>query len=232
MCILKQKTYDAKLYDVCYITLCFIIPLIIITVSYLRVCYHLYTSPLPGYTLQANRTRSNTGQVSEGDNSLSESSINLILERRKKVIKLLITIVVVFALFSAPFHARKLAQHFIKSYNVGSDYATMFTILTTLLLYSNSGVNPLIYLIFSKKLRRLMIETVFKLLGKPGLIKRYRNRPIDVHISNNILLPVNSHSDNANTRNQTYAMDIATNTQNNTIELNNSPRAIHEETDV
>ncbi|CAG2112594.1 unnamed protein product [Medioppia subpectinata] len=214
LCVLKQKTYDAKLYDLLYIILCFVIPLIIITVLYLRICHHLWTSPLPGYTLQANRT-SNAGTGSanisanggalgasttgangvkhnnhnnndsnnqRGDHhhhhhhhrlagvgnntALSESSIKLIIERRKKVIKLLITIVLAFALFSAPFHARKLAQHYLDSYDMGSDTAIMFTIFTTLLLYSNSGVNPLIYLIFSRRLRRLMIDVIMRLTNK------------------------------------------------------------------
>ena len=190
----------------------------------MRVCYHLYTSPLPGYSLQANRTRAGRSGPNHvgcggcsGEDSLCETSIKLILERRKKVIKLLITIVSAFALFSAPFHARKLAQHFVKSYKVNSDYATMFTIFTTLLLYSNSGINPLIYLIFSKKLRGLMIDAVIRLLHKTRMFHNLQKRLSRMiggqhQAYSNILIPGNSGSDNTR--------DVEHSINNNDINLN------------
>jgi len=152
----------------------------------MRICYNLWRSPLPGNSLTANRTNNACAQSEEqhirynhnpidsthtrvtetksSDTLLSESAIKLIIERRKKVIKLLVTIVLAFALFCAPFHARKLAQHFVQSYEVDSNYATVFTIFTTLLLYSNSGINPIIYVIFSTKLRGLMLDAIIRLL--------------------------------------------------------------------
>ncbi|CAG2108743.1 unnamed protein product [Medioppia subpectinata] len=204
LCVLKLKKYDAKLYDVLYISLCFVIPLIIITVLYLRICHHLWTSPLPGCTLQANRMATDTDSnscclggggsgVADGGTykpkqmsvsqatpakspatrCVSETAIKLIIERRKKVIKLLITIVLVFAVLSTPFHLRKLVQHFSPDYDVSTDMATIFTIFSTLCLYSNSAVNPLIYLIFSKKLRRLMIDVFYRMARKLDSCNRY-----------------------------------------------------------
>lgn len=131
----------------------------------MRVCHHLWTCPLPGYSLTVN-LHSNANQRSLTDSSSNVSSIKLLLKRRKKVIKLLVIIVLAFAIFSVPFHARKLVQHYVKAYNVSSQYATMFTIFTTLFLYMNSGINPLLYMFFSKKLRKLMFEAILRLFKK------------------------------------------------------------------
>jgi hypothetical protein len=128
---------------------------------------------MPGYSLDANRSNSNpeNSQIfsmsrTNNNNNLSNiSSANLLLKRRKKVIKLLVVIVLAFAIFSLPFHARKLIQHYIKSYNVASKYASMFTIFTTLFLYMNSGINPLLYVIFSKKLKKMMFGLISRIIG-------------------------------------------------------------------
>ena len=171
--------------------MCFIIPLIVITVTYMRVCYHLYTSPLPGYSESVHRTRV-TGQIENnhpeycgcsGENSMHQGAIKLILDRRKKVIKLLITIVVVFAVLNTPFHVRELVENYYPGYPVHTNKATMVTIFTTLLLYSNSGINPLIYFIFSKKLRHLMIEAVVRFFIKMRLLRVHQSR------SENIIMP-------------------------------------------
>jgi hypothetical protein len=141
-------------------------------VLYSRICFHLWTSRVPGYSFDTNRSNSNpeNSQISSisgnNDNNLSNiSSVNLLLKRRKKVIKLLVVIVLAFAIFSLPFHARKLIQHYLKSYNVASKYASMFTIFTTLFLYMNSGINPLLYAIFSKKLRNMMFDLISRIIG-------------------------------------------------------------------
>jgi hypothetical protein len=127
---------------------------------------------MPGYSFDTNRRISNpeNSQISfisgTNNNNLSNiSSVNLLLKRRKKVIKLLVVIVLAFAIFSLPFHARKLIQHYLKSYNVASKYASMFTIFTTLFLYMNSGINPLLYVIFSKKLRKMMFNLISRIIG-------------------------------------------------------------------
>jgi hypothetical protein len=160
----------------------------IITVLYLRVCYYLWTRPMPGYSLTVN-----LNNRSVNNSSSNISSINLLLKRRKKVVKLLMIIVLAFAIFSVPFHARKLAQHYVKAYNVSSEYATMFTIFTTLFLYMNSGINPLLYMIFSKKLRTLMFDVILRPFKRN---KTFNNNPNYVTNCNfnsplNGLLPIN-----------------------------------------
>lgn len=158
----------------------------IITILYLRVCYHLWTYPLPGYSLTVNLHNS-ANQSSLNDSSSNVSSIKLLLKRRKKVIKLLVIIVIAFAIFSVPFHARKLVQHYVKAYNVSSQYASMFTIFTTLFLYMNSGINPLLYMVFSKKLRKLMFEAILRLFKK-----MYYFFNCNCNTQSNGLLPMNT----------------------------------------
>lgn len=86
----------------------------------------------------------------------SGGQVERILAQRRQVIKLMISLVLSFALLSAPFHIRKLAQHFYPAYDVASNAATIATLATTLLLYFNSAMNPLLYLCFSSRIRSLM----------------------------------------------------------------------------
>src|SRR6218665_1271143 len=88
------------------------------------------------------------------------SQIEKVLAQRRQVIKLMISLVLSFALLSAPFHIRKLAQHYYSDYDVASNAATITTLATTLLLYFNSAMNPLLYICFSSRIRALMSRVV------------------------------------------------------------------------
>ncbi|KAL3208890.1 hypothetical protein MRX96_038522 [Rhipicephalus microplus] len=83
------------------------------------------------------------------------------LRPRRKVIRLLVAVVLSFALCNLPFHARKLWQHWSKEYNGSSPGAAILTILTNLVLYLNSGINPFLYALFSRNFRQCMADVLF-----------------------------------------------------------------------
>lgn len=75
------------------------------------------------------------------------------LKSRRRVIRMLVVIVFVFALCNFPFHARKIWQYWGKSYTGGSTFSNLFTPITFLIMYMNSAINPILYAFMSKKFR-------------------------------------------------------------------------------
>ncbi|UYV82499.1 GPRNPR2 [Cordylochernes scorpioides] len=86
------------------------------------------------------------------------SAASTMISGRRKVVRLLVAVVLVFAGCHLPFHARKLWQHWSPSYRGGSASATRLTIASTLLMYANSGLNPVLYAFLSASFRRSMIQ--------------------------------------------------------------------------
>ncbi|ODM87139.1 Galanin receptor type 3 [Orchesella cincta] len=75
------------------------------------------------------------------------------LQSRRKIVRMLIVVVLAFAVCHLPFHARKIWQYMSSSYQGGSVFSQVFTPLTFLIMYANSGINPLLYAFMSKKFR-------------------------------------------------------------------------------
>lgn len=94
------------------------------------------------------------------------------LRPRRKVIRLLVAVVLSFALCNLPFHARKLWQHWSKEYNGSSPGAAILTVVTNLVLYLNSGINPFLYALFSKNFRQYMADVIFC----RGYRRRFKSR--------------------------------------------------------
>jgi hypothetical protein len=75
------------------------------------------------------------------------------LQCRRRIIKMLIIIVFAFALCHLPYHARKIWQYWGKGYEAGSVFSTLFTPITFLIMYVQSGINPILYAFMSRKFR-------------------------------------------------------------------------------
>ncbi|KAG4073700.1 hypothetical protein HA402_000924 [Bradysia odoriphaga] len=90
---------------------------------------------------------------------ISHSSNN-VLRARRGVIRMLIIVVLTFALCNLPYHARKMWQYWSHTYKGDSNYSALFTPLTFLVTYFNSGVNPLLYAFLSRNFRKGMRELI------------------------------------------------------------------------
>ncbi|OXA62619.1 Galanin receptor type 3 [Folsomia candida] len=75
------------------------------------------------------------------------------LQCRRRIIKMLIVIVVAFALCHFPIHFRKCWQYWGKGYEAGSVFSSLFTPITFLIMYAQSGINCLLYSFMSRKFR-------------------------------------------------------------------------------
>ncbi|KAH9363766.1 hypothetical protein HPB48_020102 [Haemaphysalis longicornis] len=83
-----------------------------------------------------------------------------VLRARRKVIRLLVAVVLGFAVCNLPFHARKFYQYWSSGYEGASKSAVSLTIFTTLVLYMNSFINPILYAFLSDNFRRSMKDVL------------------------------------------------------------------------
>lgn len=88
------------------------------------------------------------------------NSSNAVLRSRRKVIRLLVIVLLCFAVCNLPFHARKLYQNWGASYDGTRLPYVVLTMSTHLILYLNSGINPFLYALFSNNFRRGMRDVL------------------------------------------------------------------------
>ncbi|KAJ8726352.1 hypothetical protein PYW07_001050 [Mythimna separata] len=100
------------------------------------------------------------GHETRNCHHLSHLSRN-VLRARRGVVRMLIVVVLTFAVCNLPFHARKMWQYWSSGYEGPSDFSTLLTPLTFLITYFNSGINPLLYAFLSKNFRKGMKELIF-----------------------------------------------------------------------
>ncbi|XP_045130343.1 trissin receptor-like isoform X2 [Portunus trituberculatus] len=91
----------------------------------------------------------------------------------RKVVKLLVAVVLCFALCNLPFHLRKMLTYYHPAYKPTTDAALMFTPLSNLLMYLNSALNPIVYSFMSHNFRACVRD----------VLTRYTRRGMRRHLS-------------------------------------------------
>lgn len=84
-----------------------------------------------------------------------------VLKARRGVIRMLIIVVLTFALCNLPLHARKMWQYWSHDYQGHTNFSAVLTPLTFLVAYFNSGINPLLYAFLSRNFRRYVYLLMF-----------------------------------------------------------------------
>ncbi|KAL1438838.1 hypothetical protein MTO96_047761 [Rhipicephalus appendiculatus] len=188
ICIMRRFLYDSRTYDVLNFVVCFFVPLAIMSVMYSIIGLQLWRSSVPtGYSSSGpRRTSSQNNAVSNSTRGLAkkfrhtghkkhcfpvgatsqvhqhyqQQAAATVLRARRKVIRLLVAVVLGFAVCNLPFHARKFYQYWSSSYEGASRSAVSLTIATTLVLYMNSFINPILYAFLSDNFRRSMKDVL------------------------------------------------------------------------
>ena len=93
-----------------------------------------------------------------------------VLRSRQSAIRMLILIVITFAVCNFPYYLRRICQYYVSSYDISSSFNQFLTPITFLLMYTNCAVNPILYAFLSKNFR-----TSFKDLLKLRLKRSYYN---------------------------------------------------------
>ncbi|XP_037498738.1 trissin receptor [Rhipicephalus sanguineus] len=100
------------------------------------------------------------GASSQVHQHYQQQAAATVLRARRKVIRLLVAVVLGFAVCNLPFHARKFYQYWSSNYEGASRSAVSLTIATTLVLYMNSFINPILYAFLSDNFRRSMKDVL------------------------------------------------------------------------
>ncbi|XP_013181087.1 PREDICTED: allatostatin-A receptor-like [Papilio xuthus] len=184
ICIQHRMKYNSEIFDMVNFVLLYVIPLCIMTVLYARIAVGLWQSShglqQMGHTqccgAQKNASATTNKSGSSKKNSKNQEGRNCyhlshlsrnVLRARRGVVRMLIVVVLTFAVCNLPFHARKMWQYWSSGYQGTSDFSALLTPLTFLITYFNSGINPLLYAFLSKNFRKGMRELLFcKFHGK------------------------------------------------------------------
>ncbi|CAG5022027.1 unnamed protein product [Parnassius apollo] len=179
ICIQHRMKYNSEIFDMVNFGLLYVIPLCVMTVLYTRIAVGLWQSShglqqMGNMQCCAAQQKNITAGSSKSESTkklspsqetrkcyhLSHLSQN-VLRARRGVVRMLIVVVLTFAVCNLPFHARKMWQYWSSGYEGTSDFSALFTPLTFLITYFNSGINPLLYAFLSKNFRKGMRELLF-----------------------------------------------------------------------
>lgn len=83
-----------------------------------------------------------------------------VLRARRGVVRMLIAVVLTFAVCNLPLHARKMWQNWSPDYQGGTPFSAVFSLVTFLATYVNAAMDPLLYAFMSKNFRRGTRELV------------------------------------------------------------------------
>ncbi|XP_035689969.1 neuropeptide FF receptor 2-like [Branchiostoma floridae] len=136
----SQKGYTAALFVLCYLA-----PLLIITVLYYKIAMRVWFKPRPGESNGSNRSTSSR-----------QACLGSVTERRGRVVRMVITMVMVFALTWLPLYICWLVEDFgsLSQMQIYSLHHYGYPIVH-LIAFSNSCIDPLVYGIFTANFRQI-----------------------------------------------------------------------------
>ncbi|TNM86691.1 hypothetical protein fugu_006921 [Takifugu bimaculatus] len=126
-------------------TLFYVIPLTVATVLYGLIARILFMSPLPSHLSD----REGGGSVHQGHTSSTNRGNKGAIFARKQITKMLLVVVVLFALLWLPYRTLVVVNSFLNP----PYHNTWFLLFCRMCIYTNSAINPIIYNLMSQKFR-------------------------------------------------------------------------------
>ncbi|XP_013407956.1 orexin receptor type 2 [Lingula anatina] len=137
-------------YQICLMVLMFFVPLGLMAFAYIRIARCLWANAIPGTNeIRGGSTYSSTGNSTRG-------GIESQIQSRKNVAKMLIAVVVMFALCYMPVYLINILRFtgLGTMIFVDKESETNVVIVAHWLCYFNSAINPVIYNFMSAKFRK------------------------------------------------------------------------------
>ncbi|XP_012538419.1 trissin receptor isoform X2 [Monomorium pharaonis] len=152
ICIANIKKHNKNVLDIVNLVFLYLLPLFLMSCLYTRIAVGLWRS---------SATLTGPGLIAKTKNGrihhVHTSSRN-VLKARRGVIRMLIAVVMMFAVCNLPQQARIVWRHWGPNYDNTSDFSTLLTVSTFLISYMNSCMNPLLYAFLSRNFRKGMRE--------------------------------------------------------------------------
>ncbi|XP_055383813.1 orexin receptor type 2-like isoform X2 [Condylostylus longicornis] len=152
-----QTTWDIEteknFYIVRLVTL-YILPLFLMTIAYFKIVRVLWKSEtIPGHRESRNHHQYTTCGYARGSQMpASNTSTMGQLRARRKAAKMLVAVVIMFAVCYAPVHTFNIMRY--TDTLPHNELTSIFSLLSHWLCYANSAINPIIYNFMSGKFRR------------------------------------------------------------------------------
>ncbi|KAF7386455.1 hypothetical protein HZH68_013587 [Vespula germanica] len=152
ICAPNMKKYKKHVIDALNFIFLYLLPLVLMSYLYTKIAIHLWKSSAvlgrPGLVAETK-----DGRVQHIHTSYKNA-----LRARRGVIRMLIAVVVLFALCNLPQQVRIIWLHWDPNYDRTSNFATLLTVSTFLISYMNCCLNPLLYAFLSRNFREGMRE--------------------------------------------------------------------------
>ncbi|XP_022107462.1 orexin receptor type 1-like [Acanthaster planci] len=144
-----------KVYHVARVVVTYILPLVLMGVAYALVCLRLW-SGIPTDEAQRPGSAGHSKQVTMNKSTETQ------LESRRKVARMLIVVVVMFAVCNLPTHVLNVIRHMegfhtspeVDPYQLNPDKVTVAFVVAHFMMYFNNAINPVIYNFLSARFRK------------------------------------------------------------------------------
>ncbi|WAR24821.1 TRISR-like protein [Mya arenaria] len=121
--------------------------------------HNVYTRETNLSSKSSHSERSNLKQVKERYHLVHVSSTRRVAKARQKVIRLLLCVVVTFAVCVFP-HMMKVMDHYWAMFNISHSAMLILSPISFISLYLNSVLNPFLYALFSTNFRKSFREII------------------------------------------------------------------------
>ncbi|KAL5016440.1 hypothetical protein ScPMuIL_006029 [Solemya velum] len=150
-CKLDMPTTEIKAYQLFLFITLYTVPMCLMAFAYINISYRLWRNDIPGNDEQSTSLRG--PMRATRSKTIMVGRENQIFFRRKAA-KMLITIVVTFAICFMPVHVLNIVRHTDVLKGIDPQVVSVIALISHGLCYFNSAINPVIYNFMSAKFRK------------------------------------------------------------------------------